>query len=254
MEQGWVKTNAELNGEVAKITFYHPQSNSLPGELLRQIANEIELAAKNPKFKVILLQSEGEKAFCAGASFDELIRIESEADGLNFFSGFAFVINAIRKASKFVIVRVQNKAVGGGVGIACSADYCFATSKSSAKLSELAVGIGPFVVGPAVERKIGKSAFQQMAIHAAKWHSADWAKEKGMYNEVFDTEVQMDEAIQSLLNFLVSANPEAMADLKKAFWEGTENWDELLFNRAKISGKLVLSEFTKKAINSFKAR
>jgi methylglutaconyl-CoA hydratase len=254
MEQGWVKTNSDFNGEVAKITFYHPQSNSLPGELLRKIAYEIEMAAKNPMYKVILLQSEGEKAFCAGASFDELVSIETEEDGLNFFSGFAKVINAIRKSPKFVIVRVQNKAVGGGVGIACSADYCFATSKASAKLSELAVGIGPFVVGPAVERKVGKSAFQQMTIHAAKWHSADWAKEKGMYNEVFDTEAQMDEAIQALLIFLISANPEAMADLKKVFWEGTENWDELLIHRAKISGKLVLSEFTKKAINRFKAR
>jgi methylglutaconyl-CoA hydratase len=254
MEQGWVKTNSDFNGEVAKITFYHPQSNSLPGELLRKIAYEIEMAAKNPMYKVILLQSEGEKAFCAGASFDELVSIETEEDGLNFFSGFAKVINAIRKSPKFVIVRVQNKAVGGGVGIACSADYCFATSKASTKLSELAVGIGPFVVGPAVERKVGKSAFQQMTIHAAKWHSADWAKEKGMYNEVFDTEAQMDEAIQALLIFLISANPEAMADLKKVFWEGTEDWDDLLIRRAKISGKLVLSGFTKKAINRFKAR
>jgi methylglutaconyl-CoA hydratase len=254
MEQGWVKTISDFDGEVAKITFYHPQSNSLPGELLRQIAYEIEMAAKDPMYKVILLQSEGEKAFCAGASFDELVSIETEEDGLNFFSGFAKVINAIRKSPKFVIVRVQNKAVGGGVGIACSADYCFATSKASTKLSELAVGIGPFVVGPAVERKVGKSAFQQMTIHAAKWHSADWAKEKGMYNEVFDTEAQMDEAIQALLIFLISANPEAMADLKKVFWEGTEDWDDLLIRRAKISGKLVLSEFTKKAINRFKAR
>jgi methylglutaconyl-CoA hydratase len=254
MEQGWVKTNSYLNGEVAKITFFHPQSNSLPGELLKEIAKEIELSAKDPKFKVILLQSEGEKAFCAGASFDELIGIETEEDGLNFFSGFAKVINAIRKAPKFVIVRVQNKAVGGGVGIACSADYCFATSKASTKLSELAVGIGPFVVGPAVERKVGKSAFQQMTIHASKWHSADWAREKGMYNEVFETEVQMDEAIQSLLIFLLNANPEAMADLKKVFWEGTDDWDDLLINRAKISGKLVLSEFTKKAIERFRSK
>ena len=254
MEQGWVKTISEFEGAVAKITFHHPQSNSLPSDLLRQIANAIELAGMDPIFKVILIQSDGEKAFCAGASFNELIGIETEEDGLKFFSGFAKVINAIRKAPKFVIVRVQNKAVGGGVGIACSADYCFATSKASTKLSELAVGIGPFVVGPAVERKVGKSAFQQMTINASKWHSADWAKEKGMYNEVFETEVQMDEAIQSLLIFLLNANPDAMADLKKVFWEGTENWDDLLITRAKISGKLVLSEFTKKAIEEFKSK
>ena len=254
MEQGWVKTESEFNGKIAKITFHHPQSNSLPGNLLRSIAREIELAGMNDDYLAILLQSEGEKSFCAGASFDELIAIQNKEEGLHFFSGFALVINAMRKAPKFVITRVHSKAVGGGVGIACASDYCYATNHASAKLSELAVGIGPFVVGPAVERKIGKSAFQQMSIHAAKWHTASWAKEKGMYNEVFDSIEEMDTSINSLLSFLVNSNPEAMKDLKQIFWEGTENWDQFLVERAKISGKLVLSDFTRNSIQKFKGK
>jgi methylglutaconyl-CoA hydratase len=201
-----------------------------------------------------VIKSEGDKAFCAGASFDELIAITTKEEGLYFFSGFALVINAIRKAEKFVIARVQNKAVGGGVGIASAADYCFATTHASVKLSELAVGIGPFVVGPAVERKVGKSAFQQMTVHASKWHGAEWAREKGIYNELFETADKMDEAISSLLSFLIQSNPEAMKDLKRIFWEGTDNWDSLLIERAQISGKLVLSDYTKTAIKGFKSK
>lgn len=254
MEKGWVKTILNFDGAVATVTFYHPQSNSLPGSLLRQLANEIELAGKDPAIKAIVIKSEGDKAFCAGASFDELIAITTKEEGLYFFSGFALVINAIRKAEKFVIARVQNKAVGGGVGIASAADYCFATTHASVKLSELAVGIGPFVVGPAVERKVGKSAFQQMTVHASKWHGAEWAREKGIYNELFETADKMDEAISSLLSFLIQSNPEAMKDLKRIFWEGTDNWDSLLIERAQISGKLVLSDYTKTAIKGFKSK
>jgi len=254
MEKGWVKTILNFDGAVATVNFYHPQSNSLPGSLLRQLAKEIELAGKEPAIKAIVIKSEGEKAFCAGASFDELIAISTKEEGLYFFSGFALVINAIRKAEKFVIARIQNKAVGGGVGIASAADYCFATTHASVKLSELAVGIGPFVVGPAVERKVGKSAFQQMTVHASKWHGAEWAREKGIYNELFETVDQMDEAISSLLSFLIQSNPEAMKDLKRIFWEGTDNWDSLLIERAQISGKLVLSDYTKTAIKGFKSK
>lgn len=252
MESGYVKSTA-ANG-IATITFFHPKSNSLPGELLRELAASISKAGADKNINVIVLQSDGDKAFCAGASFDELISIKDIETGKKFFSGFALVINAIRKAPKFVIARVQGKAVGGGVGIACAADYTLAVDTASVKLSELAVGIGPFVVGPAVERKIGTSAFTSLSINASEWQSAQWAKEKGMFVNIFKTVQEMDAAILSLAKILSQSNPEAMASLKKIFWEGTENWDTLLTDRAEISGKLVVSEFTVNAINKFKTQ
>lgn len=252
MQAGTVSTT--ISEGIATIEFFHPQSNSLPATILRQLADSITLAGNDTKVKVILLRSSGDKAFCAGASFDELIAIDSLEDGKEFFSGFANVINAMRKCPKLIIGRVQNKAVGGGVGLASSVDYCFATEKASVKLSELAVGIGPFVVGPAVERKIGTSAMSQLAIDATSWYSAQWALEKGLYAGVYDSEESMDAAIEVLIKKLASSNPEAMKELKTIFWKGTEDWDQLLIERAGISGRLVLSEFTRNAINSFKAK
>jgi methylglutaconyl-CoA hydratase len=245
---------SEIKNGIGYITFFHPQSNSMPGTQLRNLAAEVEKLGKDDQAKVIVLKSESEKAFCAGASFDELISIKDLETGLKFFSGFAAVINAMRKAPKFVLARVQGKAVGGGVGIACAADYTFGVKDASVKLSELAVGIGPFVVGPAVERKVGNSAFCQMTINATEFHSAAWAKEKGLYAELFETAADMDKSIEALATKLASSNPEAMAMLKKVMWEGTENWDQLLIERAGMSGKLVLSEFTINAINKFKAK
>lgn len=245
---------SEIKNGIATITFYHPQSNSMPGSQLNMLATEIEKLGKNPTAKVIVLKSEGDKAFCAGASFDELIAIKDSESGLKFFSGFASVINAMRKAPKFIIVRIQGKTVGGGVGIACSADYTFAVDSASVKLSELAIGIGPFVVGPAVERKIGSSAFCQLTINASEWQTAKWAKQKGLYNQVFTNIEEMDKGIETLSQILASSNPEAMEMLKKEMWKGTENWDQLLIERASMSGKLVLSDFTINAINKFKQK
>ena len=250
--EGTIKS--EINNGIGIITFFHPQSNSMPGIQLRNLAAEIEKLGSDDSAKVIVLQSEGEKAFCAGASFDELISIKDIDTGLKFFSGFAMVINAMRKAPKFIIARVQGKAVGGGVGIASSADYTFAVNDASIKLSELAVGIGPFVVGPAVERKVGASAFCQLTINATEWQTAQWAKEKGLYAEVFATAEEMDKGIEVLANKLATSNPEAMKMLKKIMWEGTEKWDSLLVERAGMSGTLVLSEFTVNAINKFKTK
>lgn len=252
METGKVTT--KINNGIATVTFFHPQSNSLPGTLLQALADEITKVGINPEAKVIVLCSEGDKAFCAGASFDELISIKDMESGKKFFSGFASVINAMRKAPKFVLVRVQGKAVGGGVGLAGAGDYTFATIAASVKLSELAVGIGPFVVGPAVERKVGASAFSQLTIDATEWQTAQWAKEKGLYANVFSTTAEMDTAIASLAIKLANSNPEAMMMLKKIMWDGTENWDALLIERAEMSGKLVLSDFTRKAIEKFKAK
>jgi methylglutaconyl-CoA hydratase len=245
---------SEIENGIGSITFFHPQSNSMPGAQLRNLAAEVEKLGKDANVKVIVLKSEGDKAFCAGASFDELISIKDIDTGLTFFSGFAAVINAMRKAPKFVIARVQGKAVGGGVGIASAADYTFATEAASIKLSELAVGIGPFVVGPAVERKVGTSAFCQLTINATEWQTAQWAKEKGLYAELFSNTEEMDKAIASLASKLAASNPEAMSMLKQIMWQGTENWDSLLIERAGMSGKLVLSEFTINAINKFKQK
>jgi methylglutaconyl-CoA hydratase len=239
---------------IATITFYHPQSNSLPGAVLRSLAENIEKEGNHADSRVIVLQSVGDKAFCAGASFDELIAIEDLETGKHFFSGFAMVINALRKCPKLVIGRVQGKAVGGGVGIASSVDYCFAVEGASVKLSELAVGIGPFVVGPAVERKIGVSGMSQLAIDATEWRSARWAEQHGLYAHVFSNTEEMDAGIRTLAQKLASSSPEAMRELKKIFWSGTGHWDQLLIERAGISGTLVLSDFTRTAIQKFKSK
>jgi methylglutaconyl-CoA hydratase len=239
---------------IATIEFYHPLSNSLPGKLLAQLADSINELGGNENVKVIILRSAGEKAFCGGASFDELISIKDLETGKKFFSGFANVINACRKSPKLIIGRVQGKAVGGGVGLAAAVDYCLGTTTSLVKLSELAVGIGPFVVGPAVQRKMGLSAMSQLAINASEWRSAEWAKEKGLFTDVYESIAEMDAAIDKLAKQLAKSNPEAMQLLKGIFWEGTENWDALLLERAAMSGKLVLSDFTINAIQAFKTK
>ena len=251
METAFVKSTT--NEGLCTISFFHPQSNSLPAAILQRLAQAITEAGKDKNCKLILLCSSGEKAFCAGASFDELLSIEDYPTGKEFFMGFARVINAARKCPKFIIGRVQGKAVGGGVGMASAVDYCFATEASSVKLSELAIGIGPFVVGPAVARKIGNSAMSQLALDATNWQSASWAKQKGLYAEIFETVSEMDDAINVLAHKLSESNPEAMQLLKGNFWEGTDHWDELLEKRAEMSGKLVLSEFTSNAIGKFKS-
>lgn len=244
----------EIENGIGTIEFFHPQSNSLPGHLLSLLTKTITDAGNNDEVKVIILKSGGERAFCAGASFDELVSIENATDGKKFFSGFANVINAARKCPKFIIGRVQGKAVGGGIGMASSTDYCFATKFASAKLSELAIGIGPFVVGPAVERKVGTSVFSAMTINATKWFDANWAREKGLYTEIFESAEEMDIEIHKLASILSQSNPEAMKGLKKIMWEGTDHWDDLLMERAVSSGTLVLSDFTKNAINKFKQK
>lgn len=239
---------------IRTIRFGHPSSNSLPGDLLRSLAEWIERAGLDSATKVIIVASEGNRAFCAGASFDELVAVSNEAEGLRFFSGFSAVINAMRKCPKLIIGRVQGKAVGGGVGIASAVDYCLATEHAAVKLSELAVGIGPFVVGPAVERKIGTSAMSQLAIDATSWRSAQWASDRGLYAEIFADVEALDDAVAGLAKRLAKSSPEAMRELKTIFWAGTENWEQLLHDRAQISGRLVLSTFTREAIARFKAK
>ena len=251
-DNGYV--TSETHKGISTIEFFHPQSNSLPHNLLTDLANEIHALGRDEDTRVIVVRSRGEKAFCAGASFDELTRIQTEKQGFEFFSGFANVINAMRTCPKFIIGRIHGKCVGGGVGLAAAVDYAIAYETAEVKLSELAVGIGPFVVGPAVERKIGTSAYSQIAIDATMWRNADWARRKGLFAEVHPSVESMDESIQRLSTQLAHSSPEAMAELKRVFWQGTEHWGSLLVERAEISGRLVLSHFTREAISRFKAK
>ena len=241
-----------ITNKIATIEFGHPASNSFPSVLLDRLTKELQMISENEAVSVIILKSEGERAFCAGASFDELVAIDNLEDGKKFFSGFANVINAMRSCSKLIIGSVQGKTVGGGVGLAAACDYVFATEAASIKLSELTIGIGPFVIAPAVERKIGVAGLTELTLSGTTWKNAYWAKEKGLFATVFETQDELNKETQNLAEKLVSYNPEALSEMKKILWNGTENWNDLLIQRAEISGKLVLSEFTKKALLKFK--
>ena len=251
-KEGYVKVEREHG--IATIEFFHPQSNSLPAKILETLALDIHSEGLNADTKVIIIRSAGEKVFCSGASFDELANITTEAQGLKFFMGFANVINAMRKCHKLIIVRVHGKSVGGGVGIVAAADYAIAAEGADIKLSELSIGIGPFVVGPAVERKLGTSAFSQLAIDAGMWRPADWARRKGLYAELHSDIGGMEDSIERLSTTLSHYNPDAMSELKKVLWRGTEHWDELLKERAAVSGKLILSSHSKEYIKKFKEK
>ena len=237
--------------KIATITFSHPASNSFPSNLLQQLTAELNSISKNNDINVVIMQSDG-KTFCAGASFDELLAVKTLAEGGKFFSGFADVINAMRKCSKIIIGKVQGKAVGGGVGLIAACDIAFAYQDAAVKLSEIAIGIGPFVIEPAVSKKIGKTAMAEMTLQPNMWQTADWALSKGLYADLFDSMSEVENAVNNTAERLASYNPEALAAMKKVFWEGTENWDSLLYERAAISGKLVLSDFTKEALSQFK--
>lgn len=249
MSDPYVKQTIE-NG-VGTIEFFHPAHNSLPGDLLAELVRTITDAGNDTDIKVIVLKSGGDRTFCAGASFKELVKINDAETGRVFFSGFANVINAMRKCPKFIIGRIQGKTVGGGVGLASATDYCMATKFAAIKLSELNVGIGPFVVGPAVQRKLGLSGMSQIAIDANSFYPAEWAKQKGFFTQVYESTEELDTAVKTFAENLCSYNPDAMKEMKEMFWAGTENWDQLLAERAQISGKLVLSEFTKETLKRF---
>ena len=236
---------------VATVQFGHPASNSFPRELLDRLTTEINLLSRNDTISVIVLQSEGSKAFCSGASFDELLAVQNEEQGTEFFSGFAHLLNAMRNCTKLIIGRVEGKAVGGGVGIIATCDYVLATPESAVKLSELAIGIGPFVIEPAVSRKIGKTAMTEMTLAAHEWKSASWALQNGLFSALHHADL-LDQEVQNFAQKLSSYNPEALSEMKKIIWEGTEQWESILIERAKITGKLVLSDFTKKALLQFK--
>ena len=241
-----------INGNIATLLFFHPSSNSFPSTLLQQLTDEINTLSKNDSVSIIILKSAGTGAFCAGASFDELLSVSNYEEGSRFFSGFANVINAMRKCPKLIIGRIHGKAVGGGVGLASACDYSFATTKSEIKLSEIAIGIGPFVIEPAVSRKIGKMAMSEMTLNPTAWKTSKWAFEKGLFSEVFENIEDLDIRLEEYTYELSSYNPDALLEMKKVLWEGTSHWDSLLYERAAISGRLVLSDFTKNALEKFK--
>jgi methylglutaconyl-CoA hydratase len=249
-QNGSLFTNIQNN--IATIEFGHPASNSFPSALLERLTTALITIGNKDEVSIIILKSEGEKAFCAGASFDELVAISNLEEGKQFFSGFANVINAMRACGKLIIGRIQGKAVGGGVGLAAACDYALATENASIKLSEFTIGIGPFVIEPAVSRKIGISGIAELTLDATNWKNAYWAKEKGLFANVFETQKELDNEIEILASKLASYNPIALAEMKKVLWKGTEKWTDLLAERAAISGELVLSEFTKKALLKFK--
>ena len=240
-----------IENKIATLEFGHFASNSFPIDLLNRLTNELNNLSTNSEVSVIVMKSSGSGAFCAGASFDDLLAVSTQEEGNQFFSGFANVLNAMRNCSKIIIGRVQGKAVGGGVGIIAACDYALATNESAIKLSELTIGIGPFVIEPAISRKIGKNAMTEMTLET-EWKSATWANQKGLYAKVFATTTELDTEISAFANKLASYNPDALFEMKKVFWKGTENWNTLLYERAKISGKLVLSDFSKKALNQLK--
>jgi len=237
----------DLSNGIATVTFYHPKRNALPASILRRLVEAIDTAAGHPDVRVVILASEGTGAFCAGASFDELRAIRSADDGKEFFSGFARVILAMRRCPKVIIARVQGKAVGGGVGLVAATDYSFALPAASIRLTELAVGLGPFVVGPVIERKIGRAAFAALALDA-DWRDAEWAERQGLYTRVMDTEAAMDSVLPAFAHRLVGMSPDALTQIKRVLWEGTNHWETLLFERAAISGRLAMSEFTARAV------
>lgn len=249
----YVRTQISEQG-VASVHFFHQNQNSLPGSILADLVAAFAELGQNDAVKVIVLRSDEHNTFCAGASFDELVAINDEATSQRFFNGFGNVINAMRTCPKIVVGRVHGKAVGGGVGLAAASDFCMATQYASVRLSELAVGFGPFVIGPAVERKVGLAAFSQMSLNPSEWQTAAWAKEKGLFQEVFDTTEQLDAYLEHFLSNLCSYAPDALSELKKIFWAGTEHWTTLLPERAAISGRLALSDYAKNAIEAFKRK
>ncbi|MCK0158796.1 enoyl-CoA hydratase/isomerase family protein [Cellulophaga sp. F20128] len=241
-----------IENRIATVEFGHPASNSFVTELLDRLTKELEKLSNDTTVSLIVLKSEGDKAFCAGASFDELMEVTNLDQGQQFFSGFANVINAMRTCKKLIVGRVQGKAVGGGVGLIAACDYAFATENAAIKLSELTIGIGPFVIAPALERKIGKSGLAELSLAATDWKNAFWGKEKGLYARVFSTSKEMNIEINIFTEKLASYNPEALEEMKRVLWEGTEHWNTLLKERAIISGKLVLSDFTRKALSKYR--
>ncbi|MCC6753057.1 MAG: enoyl-CoA hydratase/isomerase family protein [Saprospiraceae bacterium] len=250
--EGYVRFS--IDNRLATLRFHHPAHNALPGYILQQLAEHIETLGLRDDVGLIALRSDGEKTFCAGASFDELLAISDPETGKQFFSGFARVILAMKNCPKLVVALVHARAIGGGVGLAAAADYAIATRDASIRLSELAIGIGPFVIGPVVEHRIGGSAFQKLSLTPDEWQTASWAGQRGLFHEVFDSKAKAEAYLDEFAKKLLSFNPQALTELKKVFWQGSEHWEQLLYDRAAVSGKLILSDFSRRTLAAFKTK
>lgn len=246
------RISLDINDKVATVEFYHPASNSLPSKLLSELSDCFFNLSTNENVTLIVLKSGGEKAFCAGASFNELMAISNKGEGKSFFMGFANVINAMRSCKKPIIGRIQGRAVGGGVGLIAACDLAFATDMAAVKLSEISIGIGPFVIAPAVERKIGVSGLATLSLNPTQWQNAYWGQKMGLYSEVYDTIAILDKKVDEIAFELARSNPKALKEMKNVLWGNTDHWETLLEERAEISGALVLSDFTKEALSKFK--
>lgn len=230
---------------IGRIEFFHSRGNALTSTMLREITSFIRAAGEDPEIKIVMIQSAGEASFCGGASLDELMECDSVKEARDFFMGFAHLLTAIRTCPKLVVVRVQGKVVGGGLGIVAVADLAFATVEASIRLSELSIGLGPFVIGAAVERKIGISAFSELTYLSSIWKDAHWAKEKGLFSAVFETLAALDIAMAAQIIELETYAPEAIALTKKMFWAQTPEWSDELEKRAGYSAKLWIQKKTR---------
>lgn len=244
---------ASVADGVGTVEFSHPKGNSLPAKLLDDLAGAITKLGNDAAARVIVLRSAGTGAFCAGASFDEFVTLADAEAGKRFFSGFSRVVLAMVRAPKFVLTRVHGRAAGGALGVIAASDYSIALRTASVKLSELQVGIGPFVVGVVIERKLGLAPFQSLAVHA-DWHDADWCERHGLYSALVDDEAALDVAVEAHAKRLASSNPDAMAEMKRIFWHDIGDWEERMNERAAMSGRMVFSNFTHAALTKFRAR
>ena len=245
---------ASRSGALARIEFGHPASNSLNSELLARLQTEMNKFGDDDTVHTILIQSEGERAFCAGASFDELMEVSTPENSTAFFSGFAGLINTLRNCPVPVVARVHGKAVGGGVGLIAACDYALATEAASIRLSEIGIGIAPLVIAPAVMRKTGASGLSELSLAPGEWKSAYWAQEKGLFARVFEKRGDLDKESENFAAQLARHPRTALIALKRALWEGTAHWDSLLPERAAETGRLALSAETQQALKRFKER
>lgn len=244
--------HSRISKGIATIEFGHPKANSLTSALLEGLMQEFNSLSENDKVSLILLKSKGEGAFCAGASFDELLQIDNLTDATHFFNGFANVFLAMRNCKKPIVGQIQGKATGGGVGLIAACDYTLATENAWIRLPELAIGIAPFVIAPVLIRKIGTTALNEMYMTPNLWKESHWAQRYNLYTQVLKNIKELNEQTAHFTENLAKINSNVLAEMKQITWKNTENWSEELHKNATLSAKFLLSEETKSILMNFK--
>lgn len=234
---------------LAHIEFYHPKGNSLPSRILEELTLAFRRASEEPDLRVITLQSRGDGAFCGGANLDELRAIRDFESGKAYFMRIAELLTAMRDTPGCIIAKVQGPAVGGGVGLIAASDFVCAGQDAPVRLSEVSLGIGPFVIGPAVIRKIGLSAFSTLSLDAGTWYDAHWARSFGLYNRVVESHVELDRVAEQLAGDLAASGPSAVTTLKRELWRGENDWPARLEESAEQSAKLLMTEHTQRLLH-----